>query len=97
MDSPVVARIAKAHGVHPAQICLKWAAGRGQIPIPFSVKPAQIASNLKAVTEDPLTDEEMKEMETVEAGCRLIKGQVFLWDGAKDWNDLWDVDGIIPG
>lgn len=97
MAHPVVVRIAEAHGIHPAQVCLKWAVKRGQIPIPFSVKPAQIASNLQAVTEDPLSDAEMKEMENVEAGCRLIKGQVFLWDGAKDWTDLWDVDGHIPG
>src|SRR5450756_729462 len=85
MGSPVVVRIAQAHGIHPAQVCLKWAVQRGQIPIPFSVKPEQIASNLKAVTEDPLTIEEMTGMKTVDAGCRLIKGQVFLWDGAKDW------------
>ena len=26
---------------------------------------------------------------------RLIKGQVFLWPGAKDWHDLWDEDGTI--
>ena len=97
MGSPVVVRIAQAHGIHPAQVCLKWATRRGQIPIPFSVKPEQIASNLKAVTEDPLTDEEMKAMETVDADCRLIKGQVFLWDGAKDWTDLWDMNGVIPG
>lgn len=97
MGSPVVVRIAQAHGIHPAQVCLKWAVQRGQIPIPFSVKPEQIASNLKAVTEDPLTIEEMTGMKTVDAGCRLIKGQVFLWDGAKDWTDLWDVNGVIPG
>jgi hypothetical protein len=59
------------------------------VPIPFSVKTEQLISNLGAVTREPLTDREMEEMKTVEAGCRLIKGQVFLWDGAKDWTELW--------
>jgi alcohol dehydrogenase (NADP+) len=27
--------------------------------------------------------------------CRLIKGQVFLWEGASGWEDLWDLDGTI--
>jgi alcohol dehydrogenase (NADP+) len=89
MESPVILRIAAAHGIHPAQVCLQWAVQRGQVPIPFSVKTEQLVSNLRAVTGEPLTDREMEEMKTVEAACRLIKGQVFLWDGAKDWTELW--------
>ena len=89
MESPVVRRIAAAHGIHPAEVCLKWAAQRGQVPIPFSVKTAQLVSNLLAVQGEPMSDREMEDMKTVEAGCRLIKGQVFLWDGAKDWTELW--------
>ena len=92
---PEIVEIAKAHNVHPAIICLKWAVQRGQIPIPFSVKEPQYVSNLKCVTEDPLTEEEMKIIQSVDKNCRLIKGQVFLWEGAKGWEDLWDVDGVI--
>ena len=47
------------------------------------------------MTEDPLTEEEMKKISTLERGNRLVKGQVFLWEGAKDWHDLWDEDGVI--
>lgn len=54
-----IVEIAKAHNIHPAIVCLKWAVQRGQIPIPFSVKEPQYVSNLKCVTEDPLTEEEM--------------------------------------
>jgi alcohol dehydrogenase (NADP+) len=97
MEESVVADIARAHGIHPAMVCLKWASQRGQVPIPFSVKPAQMKANLAAVCEDPLSLEEMRAMETVERGCRLIKGQVFLWEGARDWTDLWDLDGRIAG
>lgn len=94
-EIPAVVEIAAAHNVHPAIVCLKWAAQRGQIPIPFSVKERNYISNLRAVTEDPLTDEEMARLAGVDANCRLIKGQVFLWEGAKGWEDLWDLDGEI--
>lgn len=92
---PEVVEIAKAHGVHPAIVCLKWAAQRGQIPIPFSVNEEHYTANLRCVTEDPLTDEEMEKMKLAERNCRLIKGQVFLWPGADSWHDLWDEDGTI--
>ena len=42
---------------------------------------------------DPLTDEEMQEIAGIDKNNRLIKGQVFLWESAKDWHDLWDLDG----
>lgn len=94
---PVIVEIAKAHNVHPAVVCLKWSAQRGTVPIPFSTKRANLASNLRAVTEDPLTDEEMAAIAASDKNCRFIKGHVFLWEGAEDWYDLWDVDGVIPG
>lgn len=97
IEMPVLRRIAEAHGVHPAVICLKWAVQRGQVPIPFSVRPRNYISNLEAVTRDPLTPEELEQMRTVERNSRLIKGQVFLWPGAGSWLDIWDVDGTIPG
>jgi alcohol dehydrogenase (NADP+) len=51
--------------------------------------------NLRAVCEDPLSSDEMKRLEKAERNCRLVKGQVFLWAGAKSWEDLWDLDGTI--
>lgn len=95
LQTPEMQEIAKAHGCHPALIALKWAHQRGQIPIPFSVHEAEYVSNLKAMIEDPLTEEEMKTIETLERNNRLVKGQVFLWEGAKDWHDLWDEEGKI--
>ena len=95
LQDPLLQEIARAHGVHPAIICLKWAAQRGQIPIPFSAKEPQYVSNLKCVTEDPLTDEEMETLRAADKNCRLIKGQVFLWPGATHWQDLWDLNGEI--
>ncbi len=95
IEHPVVQKIAKRLNVHPAVVCIKWAAQRGQVPIPFSTNPRNYMSNLAAVTKDPLTDEEMEAIKTVECNSRLIKGQVFLWEGAKSWEDLWDLDGKI--
>lgn len=90
MDHPVIRDIAQRNQLHPAQVCLKWAVQRGQIPIPFSVKPAQLQSNLDAVSRDPLSDADMAAIAAIDSGNRLIKGQVFLWQGASAWTDLWD-------
>ena len=95
MQLPEMQAIAKAHGVHPALVCLKWGHQNGQIVIPFSVHEANYSSNIRAMTEDPLTAEEMATIATLEKDNRLVKGHVFLWEGAKDWHDLWDEDGVI--
>lgn len=93
IQTPVIKKIAEAHSCHPAVIALKWGQKRGEIVIPFSLH--NYAGNLKAMTEAPLSDEEMDEISTLERNNRLVKGQVFLWEGAKDWHDLWDEDGKI--
>jgi len=95
IEQPEVVAVAKAHNVHPAIICLKWAVQRGQIPIPFAVDEKFYISNLRCVTEDPLSAAEMESLKKADCNCRLIKGQVFLWEGAAGWEDLWDIDGTI--
>jgi hypothetical protein len=47
------------------------------------------------VTKDPLTDEEMRAIGSIDRNCRLIKGQVFLWKEGQTWEALWDVNGEI--
>jgi alcohol dehydrogenase (NADP+) len=89
-ELPEVRAAAAAHGIHPALVCLKWAVQRGQIPIPFSVHEKNYQSNLRAVTEDPLSEAEMSALARADKNCRLVKGQVFLWPNAKSWEDLWD-------
>ncbi len=93
MQLPEMQAIAKAHNCHPAIVCLKWAVQRGQIPIPFSIHNYE--ANLAATLDDPLTEEEMALIATLEKNNRLVKGQVFLWEGARDWHDLWDEEGKI--
>lgn len=84
-----VVNVAKNHNIHQALVCIKWAVQRGMCTIPFSVKEPQYISNIKCTTEDPLTEVEMDLLKNAERNCRLVKGQVFLWPGATDWEDLW--------
>ena len=93
MKMPELVAIAQKYHVHPATICLKWAIQRGQLPIPFSIHNYE--SNLECTVTEPLTDEDMAVIATLERDNRLVKGQVFLWPGASDWHDLWDEEGFI--
>lgn len=95
IEDPVIAKIAKKLNIHPAVVCVKWAVQRGQIPIPFSIYRNEYLSNLECTTKDMIIEEEMKEIAGIDKNCRLIKGQVFLWEGAKSWEDLWDLDGEV--
>jgi diketogulonate reductase-like aldo/keto reductase len=95
IEDPVIVRIAKRLDVHPAAVCVKWAMQRGQIPIPFSIYRNKYLSNLRAAVSEPLTEQEMTDLATIDRNCRLIKGHVFLWPGATSWEDLWDLDGRI--
>ena len=95
IEDPVLVRIARDHGVHPAVICVKWAVQRGQTPIPFSDRRNEYQSNLEAVVSDPLTEGEMRAIAEIDRNNRLIKGHVFLWKPDQPWEALWDIDGVI--
>jgi diketogulonate reductase-like aldo/keto reductase len=95
IEDPVIVKIAERLKVHPAVVCVKWAAQRGQIPIPFSVTRRNYLANIQSVVGAPLTTEEMKAIAGIDRGCRLIKGQVFCWKENQNWEDLWDLNGEI--
>jgi diketogulonate reductase-like aldo/keto reductase len=95
MEDPVIVEIAERLGVHPAVVCVKWAIQRGQVPIPFSVKRSQYLASLQATVSAPLTEDDMQRIAGIDRNCRLIKGQVFLWEGSRGWEDLWDINGAI--
>jgi len=94
-QDPVIVKIANRLKVHPAVVCIKWAVQRGQVPIPFSTKRDHYLGNLEGVVSEPLTDDEMHSISTIDRNCRLIKGQVFLWKEGQSWEELWDVNGEI--
>ena len=52
-------------------------------------------ANLDGAVGEPLTEDDMRAIAGIDRGCRLIKGQVFLWREGQDWKDLWDEDGVI--
>ncbi|HSI72440.1 MAG TPA: aldo/keto reductase [Fimbriimonas sp.] len=89
IEDPAIVSAADRLGVHPAVVCVLWQVERGSIPIPFAVKPQQQIDILRAVATMRLTRDEMSAIENIDRNCRLIKGQVFLWEGANDWKDLW--------
>jgi alcohol dehydrogenase (NADP+) len=78
-------------------VCIQWGLQRGQVVIPFAVRRSQLISNLRAAVSEPFTEAEMTSIAAIDRNCRLIKGQVFLWEGAQSWEDLWDLDGVIAG
>jgi len=89
LEDSTILEIAEAHGITPGAVCIRWAVQRGSIPIPFSVKREQIEANLAATQAPPLSGPEMEKMGLIDRNSRLIKGQVFLWEGAKSWEELW--------
>jgi len=93
LEDPVIVKIAERLSINPASVSLKWAAQRGQIPIPFSVN--HFMDNLKTVVSDPLIEQDMETISKIDKGCRLIKGQVFLWKEDQTWEALWDMNGEI--
>lgn len=95
IEDPVIVAVAERLGLHPAVVCLKWGIQRGEVVIPFSVTPSKITSNIEGALSNPLTSEEMEAISKIDKQCRLIKGQVFLWEGANGWEDLWDLEGKI--
>jgi len=93
LEDPTILKIAKRMNISTADVAIKWAIQRGQIPIPFSVN--HYMDNLNALISGPLTEQDMIDISKIDKGCRLIKGQVFLWKDNQSWEDLWDMSGEI--
>jgi len=93
LEDTVILSIAQKFNVSPAQVAIRWAIQRGQIPIPFSVN--HFFENLEAAVNFQLSDDDMAAIKGIDKNCRLIKGQVFLWKENQSWEDLWDINGEI--
>ena len=93
LEDKVISSIAERLKVTAAQVAIRWAIQRGQIPIPFSVN--HHFENLEAALEVELTENDMNAIAAIDKNCRLIKGQVFLWKENQSWEDLWDPNGTI--
>ncbi|KHJ95731.1 oxidoreductase, aldo/keto reductase family protein [Oesophagostomum dentatum] len=71
LEEPIVTKIAKAHGKTPAQVVLRWITQQGVAVIPKSTSEEHLKSNLD-IFDFELTAEEMKEMEKLDRGWRIV-------------------------
>ncbi len=67
LGDPVVVRIAKAYGVHPAQVVLRWHIQRGDIVFPKSSHPQRMKDNFEIFDFD-LGDEEIEALAALDKG-----------------------------
>ncbi|OEK06510.1 aldo/keto reductase [Roseivirga misakiensis] len=82
--------IADNHNVHPAQILIKWAEGRGTAVIPKSVNPTRLKQNL-ASADINLSAEEMASINNLDKGYRFLDGKFWERDGGSyTAEELWN-------
>lgn len=89
-EIPRVRAIAQNHGVHPAQILIKWAEARGTAVIPKSVNPDRLKANLESA-KIPLSEYEMMELNKLDMGYRFIDGSFWEREGGPyTAHSLWN-------
>lgn len=89
-EIPRVKAIAENHGVHPAQILIKWAEARGTAVIPKSVNPERLKANLESANI-PLSDYEIMELNKLDMGYRFINGKFWEREGGPyTAESLWN-------
>lgn len=79
-DIEVLKNIAANHDVHPAQVLIKWAEGRGTAVIPKSVNPARLKQNIDSANI-PLTTDEMEAINGLDKGYRFLDGKFWEREG----------------
>lgn len=67
LGNPVIAEVAAAHGVSPAQVILRWNLQKGVVVIPGSSDPDHIRENAE-LYHFSLTDEEMGRIDALDRG-----------------------------
>jgi 2,5-diketo-D-gluconate reductase A len=70
LDDPVIAAIAGAHGVTPAQVVLRWHVEIANIVIPRSVNPERIAQNID-LFGFALTASDLEQLASLDRGGRI--------------------------
>lgn len=79
-ENEVLKSIASEHGVHPAQILIKWAEGRGTCVIPKSVNPTRLKQNLGSANIN-LSQDEMNQINDLDSGYRFLDGKFWEREG----------------
>ena len=90
-ENEQVKSIAEKHGVHPAQILIKWAEARGTSVIPKSVNEGRLKQNLDSANI-PLDADDMAALNGLDRGYRFLDGKFWEREGGyytaeSLWND----------
>ncbi|WP_281426042.1 aldo/keto reductase [Rhizobium indicum] len=81
VGDPVLEEIGRARGATSDQVALAFLIAKGHVVIPSSSKRGRIMQNFEA-RKITLTPAEIKRIEGLEKGMRLVNG---------DWCPVWDV------
>lgn len=88
LENPVVNDIAKKHEVTSAQVLLNFHLQRNCIVIPKSTNADRIKQNLKAA-DFQLTEDDMKELKTLDKHFRYVNGKFFETSDGK-YKNIYD-------
>ena len=74
LDDPILQKIADAHGVSVAQICIAWAISRGTSVVVKSATPSHQDTNIATLNVDiQLTESELEEIAGLERNYRFFR------------------------
>lgn len=83
LTDPVVQRISRATGAHPAQVVLRWHIERGDVVFPKSMHPKRMRENFE-IFDFEINDEEIEALTALDRGEKGRHGphpDVFDWIG----------------
>ena len=70
LEHPVITKLARSHGITPAQVILRWRVQSGLIVIPKSVRPERIRENF-ALIDFELSEDDMRAITSMDRGKRI--------------------------
>lgn len=85
---PLIGEMASQRGLHPASVLVGWHANRGNVVIPKSTNPVNMASNLTAADLE-LSAEEMEQIAGLDRNYRYIDGTFFEMPGSG-YSNIYD-------
>ena len=83
LTDPVVQRVSRATGAHPAQVVLRWHVERGDVVFPKSMHPKRMRENFE-IFDFEINDEEIEALTALDRGEKGRQGphpDVFDWIG----------------
>ena len=86
LRDPVINDIAKAHGMTPAQVIIRWHLQEGFSVIPGSSNPAHIRENIQTL-DFTLTDDDMQRIRALDKEKRYFN---MSYEQQKQWFSQWN-------